>query len=75
MTTDIQAQFSIAEKEEIVAELRVKWVQARHAANLAAIEAQEAKEREDAAWAACGAAQSAFSLCERALMEQIEASL
>jgi hypothetical protein len=70
-----ETQFSIAEKEEIVAELRLKWAQARHAANLAAIEADEAKQREDAAWAACGAAQSAYALCEKALLDQIEATL
>ena len=73
--TTIETQFSIAEKEEIVADLRMAWAQARHAAALAAIEVTEAKAREDAAWLACSEAQRNYQLCERALLEQIEQSL
>lgn len=73
--TTTNAEFSIAEKEEIVAELRLAWAQARHAATLAHIEAEEAKAREDAAWTTAVVAQRNYTLCEKALLEQIEQSL
>jgi hypothetical protein len=72
---DIQAQFSIAEKEEIVAQLREKFVRLRRDARLAEDESVAAQERASEAWAAVGEAERDYNLCERALLEQIEKSL
>ena len=73
--TTTESQFSIAEKEVIVSELREKLARAKHEARLAHTETEEAKAREDAAWTAVGEAASEYNLCERALLEQIEQSL
>ena len=73
--TTTEAQFSIAEKEEIVAELREKYVRARRDARIAEDESVAANERASEAWAAVNEAQREYNLCERALLEQIEQSL
>lgn len=75
MTTDIQAQFSIAEKEEIVAELREKYARARKVAEDAAAETQAAQIREDAAWVAVHEARLEYTRCDDALVQQMANSL
>jgi predicted kinase len=75
MTTDVQAQFSIAEKEEIVAELREKYARARKVAEDAAAEATEAKAREEAAWLAVHEARLEYNRFDDALVEQMAQSL
>jgi hypothetical protein len=75
MTTDVQAQFSIAEKEEIVAELRQAWAKARHAAALAETELQEATKLCDEAWTAVVEAKAEYEKCNQALVEEMTNSL
>lgn len=75
MTTDIQAQFSIAEKEEIVANLRVKWAQARHTAAIAETVKDEAIKVCDDAWQAVVDAKTEYEKCNQALVEEMTNSL
>ena len=73
--TTTEAQFSIAEKEEVVARLRETYARKRHEAELADIEKEEANKKSEAAWVAVHEARLEYDRCDRALVEQMAASL
>jgi protoheme ferro-lyase len=73
--TTTESQFSIAEKEEIIARLREKLARARRDAEFAYIELTEAQEKYNDAISVRVEAEREYNLCERALLEQIEKSL
>ena len=73
--TTTEAQFSIAEKEEIVSQLREKWAKARHAAAIAETAKDEAAKVCDEAWAAVVEAKAQYEKCNQALVEEMTDSL
>ena len=73
--TTTEAQFSIAEKEEMVVELRAKVARARKAYDIAQMTTAQAKKEEQSAWNDYTMAQSEYETCDRDLIQQMANSL
>ena len=73
--TTTEAYFAIAEKEEIVAQLREKYVRARRAAAVAETEAKNAAARAEAAWGVANEARYEYERCDLYLIQQMQESL
>ena len=73
--TTTEAQFSIAEKEEVVISLRAKYVRAKHNLVVASVTLDEAKLEYERLSEECFEAGNEYRRVEDALLEQMAASL